>query len=327
MVGAGISGLSAALELGRGGADVTVLDMASVFGGHAVMSQGGVCIVQTPTQTRQGIEDSPKLAYEDFIRWGEDANADWVRYYVDHSKREIYDWLTEMGVEFASVETAPGNTVDRFHQPSGRGVGLVTPIYRECLELANIQFAWNTKVEQLLNVDGHVSGVTTRNTRSGEVQTRQAEAVILATGGFQSNLRMVREFWPAEFRFPDRILAGSGRNSVGHGHRLAQRAGADLTNMDYQVELLHGNSRSSLSRQRPRPERRQHVRHYRQCPGPAFREPAELGQGGDAEATRGKKRPRSGSCSTRPASRSSSSPAPIGPTLATSRKPFSKTRI
>jgi flavocytochrome c len=240
VVGAGISGLSAALELGRSGADVTVLDMASVFGGHAVMSQGGVCVVQTPTQTRQGIEDSPDLAFADFMEWGEDANAEWVRYYVDHSKREIYDWLTEMGVEFSSVETAPGNTVDRFHQPSGRGVGLVTPIYRECLELDNIQFEWNTKVEQLLNVDGRVSGVTTRNTRNREVQIWNAEAVILATGGFQSNLEMVREFWPAEFRFPDRILAGSGRNSVGHGHRLAQTAGADLTKMDHQWNYFTG---------------------------------------------------------------------------------------
>jgi len=41
IVGAGISGLSAALEAARGGAKVTVLDMASVFGGHAVMSEGG----------------------------------------------------------------------------------------------------------------------------------------------------------------------------------------------------------------------------------------------------------------------------------------------
>ena len=38
IVGAGISGLTAALELGRGGANVMVVDMASVFGGHAVMS-------------------------------------------------------------------------------------------------------------------------------------------------------------------------------------------------------------------------------------------------------------------------------------------------
>src|SRR5690242_1066357 len=44
VVGAGISGLCAALEAARSGATVTVIDMASVFGGHAVMSSGMVCM-------------------------------------------------------------------------------------------------------------------------------------------------------------------------------------------------------------------------------------------------------------------------------------------
>ena len=41
VIGAGISGLSAALEAARGGATVLVVDMWSIFGGHAVMSHGG----------------------------------------------------------------------------------------------------------------------------------------------------------------------------------------------------------------------------------------------------------------------------------------------
>src|SRR5207244_6100198 len=85
VVGAGISGLSAALDLGRGEAKVTVVDMSSVFGGHAVMSQGSVSMVATPAQQRAGIQDSPDLAFQDFHRWGEDPDTDWVRYYVDHS--------------------------------------------------------------------------------------------------------------------------------------------------------------------------------------------------------------------------------------------------
>lgn len=240
VVGAGISGLSAALELGRSGANVTVIDMASVFGGHAVMSQGGVSVVDTPTQEAFGIDDSPDLAYDDFIRWGEDADEEWVRYYVDHSRADIYDWLIDLGVDFESVETAPGNTVDRFHQPSGRGVGLVAPIYRECLELSNIRLLWNTKAEQLITEKKRVVGVATRNVRTGDEGTLRARAVILATGGFQSNLDMVREFWPAEFRFPEKILTGSGTNSVGHGHKLAQSVGGDLAKMDHQWNYFTG---------------------------------------------------------------------------------------
>lgn len=240
VVGAGISGLSAALELGRGGAKVTVIDMSSVFGGHAVMSQGSVSIVATPTQERAGIQDSPDLAFQDFHRWGEDPDSDWVRYYVDHSRRDIYDWLDELGVRFSEVLSSSGNSVPREHQPVGRGIGLVTPIYRACLELGNIDFVWNSKVERLLTRDGRVVGVLVRELRSGNERQLRSRAVILATGGFQSNLDMVREFWPAEFRFPERILAGSGRNSIGLGHQMAQAVGGELVHMDYQWNYFTG---------------------------------------------------------------------------------------
>ena len=103
VVGAGLSGLSAALELADGGARVVVVDMSSVYGGHAVMSQGGVSVVATPVQQAAGEKDSPDLAYKDFIDWGEGANREWVRYYVDHSREQIYDWLIELGVQFSGV--------------------------------------------------------------------------------------------------------------------------------------------------------------------------------------------------------------------------------
>lgn len=240
VVGAGISGLSAALELGRGGAKVTVIDMSSVFGGHAVMSQGSVSIVATPAQERAGIHDTPDLAFHDFHAWGEDPATDWVRYYVDNSRHDIYDWLDELGVRFSEVVASSGNSVPREHQPVGRGIGLVTPIYRACLELGNVDFAWNSKVEKLLTDDGRVVGVLVREIRTGGERQLRGKAVILATGGFQSNLDMVREFWPAEFRFPEKVLAGSGRNSIGLGHQLAQTVGGELVHMDYQWNYFTG---------------------------------------------------------------------------------------
>jgi len=240
IVGAGISGLASALELGRGGANVTVVDMSSVFGGHAVMSQGSLSIVGSPVQLAQGDHDSPDIAYQDFLKWGEDADAEWVRFYVDNSQEMIYDWVTDLGVRFESALMSPGNSVPREHQPVGRGIGLVTPIFRACQDLPNIQFVWNTKVTQLLQADGRVAGIVGRNVRTDEETRIEADAVILATGGFQNNLDMVREFWPAEFRFPDKILVGSGRHSVGFGHKLAQEAGGELSRMDHQWNYFCG---------------------------------------------------------------------------------------
>ena len=240
VVGAGLSGLTAALELADGGAQVVVIDMSSVYGGHAVMSQGGVSIVDTPVQEAAGQKDSPDLAYKDFIEWGEGANREWVRYYVDHSREQIYDWLIDLGVQFSGIDSAPGNTVDRFHQPAGRGIGLVTPVYRACLERPNVRFAWNTRADSLVVNNQRVTGVRTTDMRDDTEKTFEADAVVLATGGFQSNLDLVREFWPAEFDFPKKILAGSGRHSMGTGHDMVRKIGGALVKMDYQWNYYSG---------------------------------------------------------------------------------------
>ncbi len=234
IIGAGISGLSAALEAARGGARVVVVDMASVFGGHAVMSEGLVSIIGTPLQESRNIRDSSELAYKDFMEWGEDANADWVRYYVSHSRAEIYDWLTAMGVKFEAVSQPPGNSVSRAHQPRGRGLGLVSPLYRECVTHPGITFVWNTQITGLVAERGRIVGARSKNLRTGETRSLRAPAVILATGGFQSNLALLREYWPKNLTFPERMLIGSGVNSVGSGHAMAKQVGGVFYNMDHQ---------------------------------------------------------------------------------------------
>jgi len=240
IVGAGPSGLSAALDAAQKGARVTVIDMWSIFGGHGVLSGGVLSIVGTPYQKARGVEDNPDLAYRDFIKWGEDNNTDWVRFYVNNSRHLIYDWLTGMGLEFRSLGRQPGNTVRRIHSTLGGGRALVTTLYREALKYPNVEFLWNYKVTDLVKENGRISGVQTENLRTGEVQIFRASAVILATGGFQSNLEMVRENWPQDLKFPDRLLFSAGFNAIGSGHELAQEAGAVLNHMDHQWNYSTG---------------------------------------------------------------------------------------
>jgi uncharacterized protein len=240
VVGAGMAGLAAALEGARDGARVLVIDMASVFGGHAVMSAADVTIIDTPLQRSKGIRDNPDEAFEDFIRWGEDNNREWVRYYVDHSREEIYDWLTALGVVFSGLRDYPGNRVPRAHITQGLGLGLVGPVYRACLANPDISFAWNTQATDLILEAGRVVGVRTRNTRTGETGTYHSRAVILATGGFQSNLALVRRHWPKDTPVPERLLAGSGINSMGSGLELASKVGGASSNLDHQWNYQRG---------------------------------------------------------------------------------------
>ena len=244
IVGTGISGLAAALDAGRAGANVTVIDMWSVFGGHAVMSGGLVCLVNTPFQQATNVFDSPRLAIRDFLQHGQDANPAWVRLYARNSKREVYDWLKDLGVGWSRLfPLLPGNSRQRQHEAKGRGVGLVSPIYRECIRWTNIHFVWNTKVTSLLIENGQVHGVRGVGLRDGSTNEFRAASIILATGGFESNLELVRQHWPTVLPTLEggaNVLLGSGINSLGSGFDVAITGGAALTNLDHQLFYATG---------------------------------------------------------------------------------------
>jgi len=241
VVGAGISGLSAALEAARAGLQVTVVELNTVPGGHAVISSGGLSLIGTPLQAQNQVVDTPELAERDFLRWGEDANAEWVRYYVRHSKTEIHDWMTALGTGFVAVSfNGAGNSVPRFHSPSQQGLGLVIPVYREILRQGNVTFLFGHRATGLRVTGGRVTGVTMENLREGKTVTLDGGAVLLSTGGFGANLDLVRASWPKSIPLPERVLAGGGFFAGGSGMDLAKQAGGASGWLDHQWNYASG---------------------------------------------------------------------------------------
>ncbi|MFQ6004822.1 MAG: FAD-dependent oxidoreductase [Woeseia sp.] len=233
VVGAGLAGLSAAIDTANGGAAVLIIDMNSVFGGHGIQS-GGVAIVGSPMQAAMGFEDTPDQAYRDWMAWTMDGHPEWTRFYVQHSRELIYDWVTGLGARFDRIIPSHGNSVPRFHMTYRRGLNLTRPMYLEALRYSNITFRWNTVARHLIKLDGRVVGVKAKELRHGEPLELRADSVILATGGFQSNIAMVRENWRVDLPAPEQIYSMSGQYSRGTGHIMAEEAGAALTNMDRQ---------------------------------------------------------------------------------------------
>jgi succinate dehydrogenase/fumarate reductase flavoprotein subunit len=240
VIGAGISGLSAAYEAGYGGANVAVAEMSSVFGGNAVMSEGGLFIADTPLQRESGFVDSSELAERDMLAWGEDADPEWVRSFVRASRQDIYDWLSKLGVRFSALRQQAGNHVPRFHENPERGLGITRPIYRECLRNGNIRFHWNTRINKLLVADGAVRGATGVNLRTGAPIRFEVQAVVLATGGFQGNERLVRQHWRAGWPQPERLLLGATPNSSGAGLLMGVEAGGATHRLDHQWHYPFG---------------------------------------------------------------------------------------
>lgn len=239
VVGAGLAGLSAAVEMARAGVEVLVVDMNSVAGGHTVLA-GGVALVDTPVQVRAGIEDSAELAYRDWMLWTEDGDPEWTLYYAENSREMIYDWVTEMGVEFVRVAPGHGNSVARFHFTRGRAVHLVLPIFRTALSMPNVSFVWNARAERLLVENEHIGGVVLKDLRSGEVRTLRAANIVLATGGFESDVERVIANWTPGLPQPGRLLIGSAISATGSGHDMATEAGAALAKIDRHYIYVNG---------------------------------------------------------------------------------------
>ena len=241
VVGAGVAGLSAALEAARAGLRVTVVDRNTVPGGHAVISSGGVAIIGTPVQERLGVRDTPELARADFLRWGEDASEPWVRAYAERSRVELYDWLTSLGTEFVTATlNGAGSSLPRFHVPKQQGLGLVLPLYRELLRYENVTWRFHTLVTGLTFAGGRATGIAARELRSGKAETITARHVLLATGGFANNLDLVRASWPKSMPVPERILVGGGFFANGEGMEWVRAGGGISARLDHQWNYATG---------------------------------------------------------------------------------------
>jgi predicted oxidoreductase len=232
IVGGGAAGGTAALEASAAGATFVALDQLAQIGGTAATSGGGTCIAGTAFQRSRGIDDSPELAFRDLIEASQgEADLDWARFYLEHSARDLYEYLTGIGVQYFDLKHQEHNTVPRWHQPRGAGQGIMDAIWAE-LGRQGLQDCWHFSMEALdLIWDGdRVVGVLARD-KDGREHEFRGQTVIMATGGFMGNLDMVRQYGP-QLEKVERVLVGGGVGALGKGHRILERYGAVLTHMD-----------------------------------------------------------------------------------------------
>ena len=182
-------------------------------------------------QQKHGIHDTPDLAFKDWIEWGGPSTDEvWARYYIEHSLHDLYHWAEDFGVKWVDMKVQEGNSVQRWTRPERNGLGLMTGLI-EGFRKKHGEIVPDTEITGLRLEDGRVAGLQGRNARTGEPVTVRSKAVVVATGGFNSNLDMVLKFNPGLRN--DKVLEGSGRGSTGSGHELIRQAGGYLTHMDH----------------------------------------------------------------------------------------------
>ena len=245
VVGAGNAALTAALSARQNGARVLVMEKApeAERGGNSRFSGGIFRFVY------EGIEDL-KLLREDLTAEDWDrvdvGTYDVDRYLADLMRvtegqadqtlvrtltEQSYStmiWMTELGVvwDWTVVWSTKTGERQRFNpgtvlQAKNKGVGLVAYLYAAARN-AGIDIAYQTKMIGFLQDDmGRVTGVRVR-TPSG-TEEAPAGAVVLASGGFESNAEMRARYLGPGW---DRVKVRGTRFNTGETLSMALDIGA-----------------------------------------------------------------------------------------------------
>ncbi len=251
IVGGGIAGISAALELLEHGKSVLILDRDSKdkFGGQAIISFGGMAIVGTPMQKLLGVKDSPDIALRDWCNTADFSDEDvlpkkWAEMYCHRSLPDVYQWVKDKGIKFLPSVMWPergffgqGNSLPRYHIVWGTGYHCTRTLISHLLNHRNndkLSIKFNHRVMNIEQEGGKVCGVSGETTDSGESFTAKSEAVVISSGGIGGNLDRVRELWPDDMgQPPEELFVGSHPFCDGSGLNMAENAGGVLTNLGY----------------------------------------------------------------------------------------------
>ncbi len=259
VIGAGITGVCAALELLDRGRRVLLLDRDAEanMGGLAKESFGGFWFAGTPLQKKYGVKDGPEQGLRDWHSFADFGPEDrwpraWAQAYVERCRDEVFDWLGRHGVQFMPMPLwverglhSAGNSVPRWHIVWGTGYELQVVLNR-CL-LAHprrdrLEIRFDHRVEALASSGGRVSGCRgVLEGTSPEEFEATAESVVVASGGINGDLDRVRRHWHADWsRPPETLLNGSHKFADGRLHDAAAALGANLTHLDWQWNYAAG---------------------------------------------------------------------------------------
>jgi len=258
VIGAGIAGICAALELLERGRRVLMLDrdIRENLGGLAKESFGGIWFADSPLQRRHKIRDSQELGMADWESFAQFGPQDrwpraWAEAYVSRCVPDVMEWLNGNGLEFMPLPLwverglhVPGNSVPRWHIVWGTGYELATVLADRLLQHPNVRLLrceYGARVEELTVTDGAVTGCRGVHEQTAEPFEARAENIIIAAGGINGNDQRVRDNWQREWHMPpETILNGSHKFADGRLHDAAAAAGGNITHLEWQWNYAAG---------------------------------------------------------------------------------------
>ena len=217
VLGGGIAGMRAAIELARGGR-VLVLTKDDLYESSTEYAQGGIAAAL-------GEDDEVTLHLHDTLLAGDGlCREEAVRVLVEEGPEQIHQ-LIEWGMRFDRNGTKLAFTREGAHSRSrvlhahgdSTGSEILRALMAKARTLPSIQLQPHTFATELVVEDGKVCGVTYLDAKSSAPKRIPASAVLLATGGL------------------GHVYKETTNPSVacGDGVAMAYRAGALLSDMEF----------------------------------------------------------------------------------------------
>ncbi len=231
VVGAGGSGLAAAVSAAQCGGRVLALEKQPQPGGTTGIAVGSFTAAGTSLQQRAKIVDDAAAHAEDAAKFAapeiEARNNQPLRDYFIREAALTLEWLRLLGLSFVGPNPEPPNRVPRMHNVVPGAKAYIAAL-QIALQRAGGKLTCGADVKQLLrDDDGHIVGVQAE-VNSQPTEFRATRGVVLAAGDYANNARMIAEHKGDRFR----DIEGINPLATGDGQNLAREAGAKLLNMD-----------------------------------------------------------------------------------------------
>lgn len=219
VVGAGASGVSAAVSAADKGAKVILIEKTAVIGGASNLSWAGK-FYNSSAALDNGVKVEVEKEIADWIvnnHWRVDAAA--IRQYVTKSG-ETYDWLAKKGYQTTFLNFG-GEQLHVLPAYSTRQEILRSMLEASVVKAGGQVLTETTGKKLLTNEAGVVTGISAEKA-DGTTLNITAKSVVLATGGYAANADMVKELFGFEG-----VNGGLGQN-IGEGLQMAWDIGAKV---------------------------------------------------------------------------------------------------
>lgn len=226
VIGAGGSGLAAAITLQEQGIETLVVDKMANAGGATALTGAlinGGCSKQ---QAERGVTDDVQTMFMDAMVYGSFQNDARMTWLMVNNTGDSVDWLHDtVGVEFEeAINHFPEHTNDRAFYPKGKQPGYLTGTMEQHYLSNGGELLLETRAQHLLTEDGRVIGVSC-STADGTLNI-YADVTLLATGGYGASVAL---------RPADQMgtLFYGASSSTGDGIIMAEEVGAMTHYMQY----------------------------------------------------------------------------------------------